>query len=93
MSMPFIAMASIATIVVIMIPAAVTMFALTVMVAIIMPVVTVTFIAAFADYRLVMAAPVVGIPGAVNIVALPGVTVVHYNFVAVVTVVAPIPDR
>ena len=50
-------MASVATAVVIMIPAPVTMLALAVMVAIVVPVVTVTFIVAFADYCLVMTAP------------------------------------
>ena len=93
MSMSFIAMSFIAVTTVIMIPAPVTMFTLTVMVAINVPVVTVTFIVAFADYRLVMTAPVAGVSGAVNIVALPGITVVHYNFVATVTVVAPVPGR
>ena len=86
-----VSMSSIAATTVIVIPAPVTVFALTVMVAIIVPVVTITLIAAFADYRLVVAASVAGIPGAVNIMALPGVTIVHYNFVAMITVVAPIP--
>lgn len=76
------------------VPAApVTMFTLTIMVAIVMPVVAVTHIAAVADYYLVPAAPVGGIPGTVNIVALPWVTLIYHYFVAMVTVVVAVPYR
>lgn len=75
-------------------PAAfVTMFTLTVMVAVIMPVVAVTRIAAVADYYLVPAAPVGSVPGTVNIVAFPWVTLIYHYFVAMVTVVAAVPYR
>ena len=68
-------------------------FTLAIVVAIIMPVVAVTFVAAVADYYLVSAAPVGSIPGTVNVVAFPRITLIYHYFVAMVTVVVTVPYR
>lgn len=69
------------------------MFTFAVMVSVVVPVVAVANITAFADYRLVPAAPVACIPCAVNIMTQPRVTLIYYNLIAVIAVVIAVPYR
>src|SRR6266571_2587006 len=69
------------------------MFVPTFMPAIIMPVVTVSFVAAVADDHLVPATPVTRISYPIGIIVTPWVRTIDHYFVATINIIITIPHR